>query len=103
MLWSHRSVVEHVAFVEQEFAADHFVARGGVAREIDAADEELLAFVGRQRQIDLVGVRNRLEIGLGDEIDVAELAVKLAHVLDALAQLVGGEDVVRWSCRTAAS
>ena len=46
--------IEHVAFVEQDFAADDLVARGGVAGEIDAADEELLAFVGGQGEIDLV-------------------------------------------------
>ena len=46
--------IEHVAFIEQDFAADDFVARGGVAREIDAADEELLAFVGGEGEIDLV-------------------------------------------------
>ena len=56
MLKSHSSRVEHVAFVEQHFAADDLVARGGVAGEIDAADEELLAFVGGQREIDLVAV-----------------------------------------------
>ena len=88
--------VEHVAFIEQDFAADDLIARGGVAGEIDAADEELLAFVGGQREIDLVAaVSAGCEVGLGDEIDVAELAVELAHVLDALAQLVGGEDVAR--------
>jgi hypothetical protein len=48
--------IEDVAFVQQDLAADDFVARGGVAREIDAPDEELLAFVGRQRQVDLVAV-----------------------------------------------
>src|ERR1035441_10036882 len=38
--------VHHVPFVEQELAADHLIPRGRVPGEIDAADEELLAFVG---------------------------------------------------------
>ena len=54
MLNSHKRLVVNVALVEQNLAADHFVARGGVAGEIDAAHEELLAFVGRQREVDLV-------------------------------------------------
>jgi len=49
----------------------------------------------RQREIHQIAVGNHVEGGLGDEIDVAELAVELAHVLDALAQLLGGEDVAR--------
>ena len=34
-----------------------------------------------------------IEVGLGHEIDEAEFAVQLAHVLQALAQLGGGEHV----------
>ncbi len=61
MLRSQRLGVEHVAFIEQDLAADHLVARGGVAGEIDAAHEELLAFVGGDREIDLVGVGDEVE------------------------------------------
>ena len=46
------AVVEYLAFVEQQFAPDHFVARGGVSGEFDAANEELLLLVEIQRQID---------------------------------------------------
>ena len=48
-----QAVVEDLAFVDQQLAADHLIARGGVAGEIDAPHEELLAFVDRQRQVDL--------------------------------------------------
>jgi hypothetical protein len=51
-------LIEDVAFIEQEFAADHLVARGGVAHEIDAANEELPAFVGGDGDIHLIGVGN---------------------------------------------
>ena len=50
-------VAEHVAFIEQQFAADDFVARAGVAGEIDAPDEKLLLLVEGEREID--GLRCR--------------------------------------------
>ena len=86
--------VEHVALVQQQLAADDLVAGRVVAVEFDAAHEELLAFVDRQVQIDLgrVVVLAELEAGLGDEVDVAELAVQLLEVLHALAELLHVED-----------
>src|ERR1035437_8974994 len=69
------------SFFSEDFAADHCIASRGVAREIDTPDKELLAFVGGQREIDLVAeVIGWMEIRLRDEIDIAELAVQLAHV-----------------------
>src|SRR5207237_10489030 len=68
--------VEHVALIEKNFAADYLIARGGVAREIDAADEELLAFIGGQGEIDLVATGLEFKIGLGDEIDITEIAIQ---------------------------
>jgi len=88
-------VVKDVAFIQQDLAADDLVARGDVAREIDAAHEELFAFVGGQREVDLIGIGNHIEGRLRNEIDIAELAVELAHVLQTLAQLAGGEDISR--------
>ena len=87
----------------EQFAADDLVARGGVAGEIDAAHEELLAFVEVERQVDLVGVRDGLDIRLGHEIDVAELAVQLAQILEALAQLGGGEHIALAASETSAA
>src|SRR5205823_2527905 len=86
--------VEHVAFVDKQLAADDLIAGGGVTAEIDAAHEELLAFIDRKRHIDGAVFRVRLKSGLADEIDESELAVKLAHVLNAFAQFGGGENVV---------
>ena len=92
MLDVPKARVEHVAFVQQDLAADHLVARGGVAGEIDAAHEELLAFIGRQGEVDLVAA-GEIEGRLRHEIDESEFAVELAHLLQALAQLGCGEDI----------
>src|SRR5579885_2809837 len=61
--------------------------------KIDAADKELLTLIERQRQVDLVRVRNGLKARLGDEIDVTELAVKLGQLLESFAQLCGRKDI----------
>src|SRR5439155_27123873 len=57
------------------------------------AHKELLALVRGQRDIDLVGIGNRIDGGLRNEIDEAELAIYFAQVLQALAQLVGRENI----------
>ena len=50
-------VVEHLAFVQQQFAADHFVARRGVSGKFDAPHEELLLLIELHGQIhDFLGV-----------------------------------------------
>ena len=51
------------------------------------------AFIGGNRKIDLIGVRKRLHIGLRREIPVAEDAIILAQVFEALAQPLGREDI----------
>ena len=86
--------VEHVPFVEQELPPDHLVARGRIALELDAPDEELLAFVHGQVEVDLRRglVLAEFEAGFGHEIDVAEFPVELLEVLHALAQLLDVED-----------
>ena len=71
------ALIEDLAFVEQQFAADDFVAGGGVAAEIDAADKVLLLFVEIERQIDDFGVVVDIRNRVGSEIDEAVLAVSL--------------------------
>src|SRR5438045_514981 len=44
-------VIEDVSFAEHQFAANDFVTGGGVAGEIDAADEVLLLFVEIEREV----------------------------------------------------
>ena len=85
--------IENIAFIEQDLATDHFIARSGVPGEIDAANEELLSLFRRQREVDFVGVGNDVEGRLGDRVDVAELPIQLAQVLKSLAQLGRREDV----------
>ena len=40
-----QAVVEHLSFIEQQFAADHFVASRGISRKLDAAHEILLLLI----------------------------------------------------------
>src|ERR1700735_161102 len=86
-------VVEEIAFVEKYFAANDLVARGGIAGEFDAADEELLLLVEFQGQVDDLLVFHDVENRLGGEIDVAVLTVELLIVVESLAQLLGRKNV----------
>ena len=95
MLTSHSRVLKMSPSSIMHFAADHLVARGGVAAEIDAPDEELLALVDIDSEIHLAVGLVGIEVGLGHGVDVAVGAVKLFQVLEALPQLFGGEDVAR--------
>ena len=73
--------IEQVAFVNQHFAPDHLVARGGVARKIEPANKELLALVHVQRKVDLARfARIRIEVRLRHHVQEAELAVQLAQL-----------------------
>ncbi len=80
-----KSGVVHIAFFQGELAANHFVARRRVAGELNAAHEELLAFIHVDLQRDRLvlfvnlGIRN---VGL---IDVAQRAIGLAQFIQALA------------------
>jgi len=67
------------AFIEQDLASNHLVACRRVAGKIDAADEELLAFLGGKCQVNLVSA---WEIELRLDHDFAHLVdepVFVAH------------------------
>jgi hypothetical protein len=80
-------------FIEQEFAADDFVAGDGVALELDAGDVERLAFVDVDLERDglLLIVVDRL--GNGGEVDVTKLAVGLLEILKTLLHHGSAEDL----------
>ncbi len=61
--------------------------------KVDSANEELLAFIDIERQVDLVCARERLRLRLGHHIDEAELAIQLPKVLHAFAKLSSREDI----------
>jgi hypothetical protein len=86
-------VAEHVSFIEQQFAPDYFVARPGVAGEIDAPDEELFLLVEGEGQIDRFGVVVHFRIRHGSKIDETEISVQLGVVLDRLADFGHAEDL----------
>ncbi len=77
--------VVNVAFFQGELAANHLVARRRVAGELNPAHVELLAFIHvdlqRDRLVLFVNLRVR-NVGL---IDVAQRAVGLAQLIQALA------------------
>ena len=79
--------VVDVAFFQRDLAPDHLVARGGVALELDAAHIELLAFVDVDVEKDQLLIVVELGVGNRSEVDVAQFAIGLAQVLDALWRL----------------
>ena len=74
------------ALIEHQIAADDAVAGDGIALELDARDEKLLALVDvdvhRHGLLLVVGG----ELGDGAKVDVAEAAVSLFQVVKALAE-----------------
>src|SRR5207302_777084 len=73
-----QALVEELAFINHQFAANDFVAGGGVAAEVDAVDVVLFLFVEAERQVDdLVGIVY-FGVRLRREINEAVLAINLA-------------------------
>src|SRR6266481_3296486 len=69
------TLIEELALVDHQLAANDLVARGGVAAEVDAPDEILLLFVEPQGQVDdFIDVVN-FGVRLGSEIDESIFAV----------------------------
>ena len=86
-----KALVVNLAFLERDFAADHFVAGGGVAVEFDSPHVELLALVHvnvEQHQFLVL-----VEGGVGNrgEVDVTQFAVGVAQVVQALGDFCRGE------------
>ena len=87
------AVVEDLPLVQQQLAADHFVARRGVAGKFDAPDEKLLLLVEHERQVHDFLCVVHIEIRLGRKVDVAILAVQLGEAFQRFADSVGVENV----------
>src|SRR5882672_5636090 len=87
------ALVEKLALIEKKFAADDFVAGGGIADKIDAADVILLFFVKAQGGVNALGGVVDIKLGLGGEIDEAVLAVGFGVILHGFADFGGGKDV----------
>ena len=82
-----QTLVEELAFVDQKFAADDFVAGSGVPREIDAADVILFLLIKFQSDVDdFVRVVN-IEIRFGRKVDEAILSIDADVIFHCLAQL----------------
>src|SRR5258706_7774409 len=85
--------VEELALVEKKLAADDFVAGGGVADKIDAADVVLLFFVKAQSDVNALGGVVDIKLGFGGEVDEAVLAIRFGVILHGFADFGGGENV----------
>src|SRR6266404_1958003 len=88
-----QSLVEELAFINRQFAANYFVAGGGVPAEVDAPDEILLLFVELQRQVDDFLIFVDFRVRLGSEIDESVFAVNFAVGFQGLANFFSGENV----------
>ena len=87
------ALVEKLAFVEQQLAANDFVAGGGVAAEVDATNVVLLLLGKPHGNVNTFGGVINIEARLGGEVDESVLAVGFAVVFDRLADLCGRKDV----------
>src|SRR5205823_4998117 len=87
------ALVEELAFIDHQLAANDLVARGGVAAEVDAADEILLLLVKLHGEVDDFLFFVDFGVRLGSEVDESVFAVNFAVGLEGLANFFGGEDV----------
>src|SRR6185437_16303055 len=85
--------VVNLAFLQRQFAADHIVARNGVALELNPGNVELFAFIDidveADRLVGIIEVRDRSS----HEIDVSEGPVCFLEILQPFAELRGVEIV----------
>src|SRR5579862_4103730 len=86
-------LVEEAALVDEQFAADNLVARGGVSAEVDAPDVILLAFVELHGHVDALGSFVDFGIRLRNEIDETVLPVNLGVVLHRFTDFGGVKNV----------
>src|SRR5947208_1168779 len=87
------ALVEELAFIDHQLAANDLVARGGVAAEVDAADEILLLLVKLHGEVDDFLFFVDFGVRLGSEVDESVFAVNFAVGLESLANFFSGEDV----------
>ena len=87
------SRIEDIPFVQQQLPPDHFVPGLGVAGELDAVDRKLFVLVEIERQVDEVALAVGVDVGVGGEVDISELAVNLGVVFHPLPHLGEVKDV----------
>src|SRR5882724_7547316 len=87
------ALVEELAFIDQQLAANYLVPRGGVSAEIDSPDVILFLLVELQRQVDDLPSLVDIEVGFGSEIDKAILTVDAGVILHRLAQFGDVQDL----------
>src|SRR5256885_7331975 len=88
-----KALVEELAFIDHQLAANDLVTRGGVAAEVNAPDEILLLLVKLHGEVDDFLFFVDFGVRLGSEVDESVFAVNFAVGLEGLADFFGGEDV----------
>src|SRR5712692_164123 len=88
-----QALVEKLAFINHQLAANDFVTGGGVAAKIDAVDKILFLFVKPESEInDFIDVVH-IGVRFGREIDETIFPVNLAVGLEGLANFFRGKDI----------
>src|SRR5208283_5042696 len=86
-------LVEERAFVNQQFAADHFVARGGISGEVDAPDVVLLAFIELHGDVNALGVFVEIRFRGWHKVDESVAPVDFPVILERFAYFGGRKNV----------
>src|SRR5579863_206456 len=88
-----QTVVKQTAFIQQNLAPDHFVARRRIPRKFDPVNKELLLLVEIKRQVHrlgrVIGIKGRIR----GEIDKPVIAIELRVVLDGFTNFGNIEDL----------
>ena len=88
-----QTLIVLLALFQSDFAPDHLISRGGVSLKFYSANKELLALINiniQQHQFLVfieAGVRN------GSEVDVSELAVRFAEILQPFCDFLPAKNV----------
>src|SRR6185437_8834277 len=82
-----------ISFIDQHFAPNDFIAGSGIALKVDSTDEELMALIDIDRQVDLILAGNNFRIGCWDEVDVTEIPIEFAQIVQTLLHLLRGKHI----------
>src|SRR4051812_28306335 len=87
--------IEKCPFLQAKLAANHLVARGGVAVKADSPDVILLAGVDIQRESNGFLFFVKIERRIGKKVDVSGLAIKFFQIVKPLTKLAVTVKVAR--------
>ena len=88
-----QALVVNLAFLQRDLAADDLVASGGIALELDSPHIKLLALVHVDIEEDQLLFFVEGGVGNRSEVDVSQLAIGFAQVLQTFGDLAAVEDI----------